>query len=149
METGKSLHPFYRVWYIFSYILHLVQLPRLCMITYSLQEDYIFFPQEPCQMIIKVVFISSFILGQHGFVHYAQCITCITLCSCTFTSHPFHLPCFRLFVPLFLHCISAARTENTVTLFCAEKKKETPLHQTSPCKAPLSSSHNDRTENSI
>lgn len=75
-------------------------------------------------MIIKVIFISSFILGQHGFVHYAQCIACITLCICTFASHPFHLPCFRLSVPLFLHCISAARTENTVTLFCAEKKKK-------------------------
>lgn len=130
METGKNLHPFYRhgqLYFTFS-------------TTPKAVHDYLFitrrlyiFPQEPCQMIIKVIFISSFIFGQHGFVHHAQCITCITLCSCIFTSHPFHLPCFRLFVPLFLHCISPARTENTVTLFCAEKKKkkrkETPLHQ--------------------
>lgn len=45
---------------------------------------------------------------------------------------PFHLPCFHLSMPLSVRCISAARTENTVTLFCAETKKkeeETPLHQ--------------------
>lgn len=119
-----------------SYILHLARLPRLCMITYSLQEDYMFFPYEPCQMIIKVIFISSFISGQHGLVPYAQCITCITLCSCTFTSHPFHLPCFRLSEPLFLHCISAACTENTVTLFCAGKKRNTTAPKHLPAKHP-------------
>lgn len=148
METGKSMHSFHRVWH--------GQLYFTFGTTPKAVYDYLFITRR--LYILSPGTLSNNNKGNFHFIFHFRPTWFCTLCSMYHMHYPVaaHLlltPSIYLvfvFPCLFFSTVSLWHAQKTLShYFVQKKRKQRHCTKTSPCKAPLSSSHNDHTENSI